>query len=93
MNSYQHCIDHCNRALEALRPIIPVDLARAVDDYINRFGEWGLGIEVLIDQLCEFEIKISRDQLALNQTAMDSMGRGESDRVAYLRQNGVSSRP
>lgn len=81
----------CNRALEAVRSTIPADLYRDVYDYVNRFGESGLGMEVLIEQLSEFEIKITREQFELIQEAMASMGLGECDRVEYLRENGVNS--
>ncbi len=93
MHPHQHRIDLCNAALEAVRPAIPTDLFRDVDDYINRFDEWGLGMEVLIDQLAEFEIEISREQFGLIKTAMDSMGLGESDRIVYLREHAVTGRP
>ena len=92
MHPHQHQIDLCNAALEAVRPTIPADLFRDVDDDINRFDEWGLGMEVLIDQLAEFEIEISREQFGLIKTAMDSMGVGESNRVIYLREHAVGSR-
>ena len=79
--------------LEAVRPAIPVDLFRDVDNYINRFDEWGLGMEVLVDELTELEIEINREQFDFIQVAMDSMGLGECDRVMYLREHGVSRRP
>jgi hypothetical protein len=89
VHPYQHHIDLCNQALEAVRPTIPADLFRDVHDYINSFDEWGLGMEVLIDQLAELEIKINREQFGLIQAAMDSMSLGECDRVVYLREHGV----
>jgi hypothetical protein len=93
VHPHQHRIDLCNRALEAVRPAIPADLFRDAHDYINRFDEWLLGMEVLIDQLAEFDIKISREQFGLIRAAMDSMGLGECDRVVYLREHGVLCGP
>lgn len=93
MHPHQHRIDLCNRALEAIRPAIPLDLFRDVHDYINRFDEWGLGMEVLIDQLAEFDIKISHEQFEIIRAAMDSIGLGQSERVAHLRQHGVLAHP
>jgi hypothetical protein len=93
MHAHQHHIDLCDRALGAVRPAIPADLFRDAHDYINRFDEWGLGMEVLIDPLAEFEIKINREQFGLINAAMDSLGLGECDRVVYLREQGVSCRP
>ena len=76
MHPHQHRIDLCNRALEAVQAIIPAGLHRDVRAYINDYDEWGLGMEVLIDQLAEFDIKITREQRRLIQEAMDSMGLG-----------------
>ncbi len=89
MHPHQYHIDHCNQALEAVRLAIPADLYRDVHDSINSFDEWGHGMEVLIDQLSEFDIKITREQFGLIQAAMASMGLGECDRVEYLRKNGL----
>jgi hypothetical protein len=93
VHPHQHRIDLCNKALEAVRPAIPVDLFRDVDDYINRFDEWGLGMEELIGGLTELGIEIGREQFDLIQAAMDSMGLGDCDRVMYLREHGVPRRP
>jgi hypothetical protein len=89
VHPHQHQIDLCNRALESVRPAIPSDLFRDAHDYINRFDEWLLGMEVLIDQLAEFGIKIDREQFGLIREAMDSMGLADCDRVAHLRVHGV----
>jgi hypothetical protein len=89
----QHQIDLCNRALEAVRPAIPPDIVRDAHDYINRLDEWLLGMEILIDQLAEFDIKIDREQFGLIREAMSSMGLGDCDRVAYLREHGVLGEP
>ena len=50
-------------------------------------------MEVLIDHLAEFDIKISRVQFDLIRAAMDSMDLGQSDRVVYLREHGVLGDP
>jgi hypothetical protein len=88
---HQRRIDLCNQALEAVRPAIPSDLWNEVHDYINRFSEWGLGMELLIDRLGDTSVRITSEQFALIQAAMDSMGLGESSRVAYLRAQLVDS--
>ncbi len=93
MHPYQRQIDLCTKALQAVRPDIPPDLFGAVDDYINRFDEWGLGMEVLIDQLAELGVEISPQQFGLIREAMDSMGLGQSDRVFYLEGHGVRGMP
>ena len=93
MHPHQRQIDLCSKALEAVRPDIPPDLFGTVDDYINRFDEWGLGMEMLIDQLAELDVEISPQQFALIRDAMDSMGLGRSDRVVYLEDHGVRGMP
>ncbi|MDR2195251.1 MAG: MafI family immunity protein [Gallionellaceae bacterium] len=89
MHLYQRNIDLCNLALESVRAVIPDHLHSHVHDYINRFDEWGLGMEMLIDQISEFEIKISSEQFAFIERAMEAMGMGKSHRVMYLHKNSV----
>lgn len=90
MHPYQRQIDLCGEALKAIRSSIPRDLFRDVDEYIKRSDEWGLGMEVLIDQLAELDIAISPEQFDLIRAAMDSMGRARatesptSGATAYL---------
>ncbi len=89
MRPVPHPIDLCNAALESVRTHIPADLYRDVFDYINRHNEWGLGLETLIDQLSELEIKITADQFSLIERAMASMDLAGDQRVRYLREHGV----
>lgn len=91
MHPYQHHIDLCNRALAAVRPTIPANVYLDVHDYINRFDEWGLGMEILIDHLSDVDTKITREQFALIKEAMASIGLGECDRILYIRDNGVAA--
>ena len=91
MHPHQPRIDHCNRALEAVRSVIPADLYTEVHDYINRHNEWGLGIETLIDGLSELELRITAEQFALIEAAMASMGLADSSRVSYLRDHNVAA--
>lgn len=91
MHPHQLRIDHCNRALEAVRSVIPSALYTDVHDYINRYDEWGLGIETLIDELIELEIPITTEQFALIETAMAAMDLADSSRVTYLREHNVAA--
>lgn len=90
MHPHQHRIDLCNRALEAIRPVIPSDLHAEVHDCINRHDEWGLGIETLIDGLSEAEIRITAEQFALIEGAMASMDLADSSRVGSLGEHHVA---
>lgn len=81
----------CNRALEAVRPLIPSNLHIEVSDYINRHDEWGVGMELLVDQLSELGIQITKEQFGLIESAMASMGLAEDLRVTYLRDHYVAA--
>jgi hypothetical protein len=86
----QTVIDICNGALEATRPSIPPTLYQDVSDYVNRFNECGVGMEMLVDQIIELEIKILLAQFLYIQNAMASMGLEETNRIAYLRNHNVT---
>ncbi len=76
--------------MESVRLRIPEDFYRDVYDYINRHNEWGLGLEILIDQIIEYEIKIAPDHFAKIHEAMSSMGLAETERVKSLREEVVA---
>ena len=82
-------IELCNQALEGVRVIIPSELHTTVSDYINRHDEWGVGMELLVDQLNEGEVRITREQFTLIETAMASMGLADELSVTYLREHYV----
>ena len=89
MRLHQHRIDLCNRVLVSVQGLIPCGLFQDVHDYINKYNEWGVGIEFLIDYISEFEIKISREQFRLISDATASMGLDDSNRIQYLSGNDV----
>lgn len=89
MHPYQQQIDLCNRALEAVRQGIPFQLLREVHDDINRHEEWGLAIEILIDQISELDIQITQGQFDVIRDAMASMGMSDCNRLRYLREHSV----
>jgi hypothetical protein len=90
MHPHQPRIDRCNRALEAVRSVIPADLYTDVHDYINRHDEWGLGIEILVDGLIEWELRITAEQFALIEDAMGAMGLADLPELIYLRAHNVA---
>lgn len=89
---YQGRIDLCNAALESVRGRIPDGLYKDVHEDINRFDEWGLGMETLVDQLTELDIKITLDQFLSIERAMASMALADDHRMRYLRQHGVMTK-
>lgn len=74
----------CNIALEANKNLINSGAYEEISDYFNKHNEWGLGIEMLIDLICEEEIHLERDQFEKIRDAMESMGLGKSNRVECL---------
>jgi hypothetical protein len=93
MTANEICIELCNRALNSVTGLIPADLHNDVYDYINRFNEWGVGMELLIDRIGDLEIVITGEQFDLICTAMRAMGLDQSNRVAWLREHNISVRP
>ena len=86
---YQPVIDLCNAALESVRERIPAELYKEVHDDINRFNECGVGLECLVDQLSELDIKITPEQFTSIERAMQSMNLADDQRMHYRRQHGV----
>lgn len=83
-NLYQQQIDLCNIALESIQLLISIEKCQDISNYINQFGEWGLGLEILIDHICEFEIRISPKQFEQFRLAMVSMRWDECKRLQDL---------
>ena len=77
-------IELCNKALEVCQQLLDEEMYSEIHDYINKYDEWGLGIEMLIDTLSEDDIKIELDQHKLILVAMESMGLDQSDRADLL---------
>lgn len=91
MKDWEIRIELCNTALAGVRDVIPTGLFGEVHDFINRFNEWGIGIELLIDQLIELDVKISCSQFSRINAAMTSMGLDDDIRLAYLKKTCVRS--
>ena len=84
-------IELCNRALESVRALILADLHQNVFEDINRFNEWGVGMEMLIDQMSDREIRVTLKQFRFIEAAMAAMGLADSARVRYLREHHVGT--
>jgi hypothetical protein len=83
----------CNQALEAVKMVISKQNYDDVHDYINQYGELGLGIELLIDWLLDSEIKITRAQLKCIEKAKAVMGLSNTERLKKnfeYRQRGIA---
>ena len=77
-------ISICNKALNTNKAILTTEIFNEINDYINTHNEWGVGIELLIDYLCEEDITISQEQFNTIEAAMQTMGLGGSDRLVDL---------
>lgn len=84
MHPYQRQIDACNAALEITRGSISDERYSEVSYYINEVNEWGLGIEFLIDWICDDDIAISETQRDCILSALTSMGLDKSSRAEWL---------
>jgi len=83
MNNKQR-IDASNAALESAKDMLPPALYQEIYDYINKHNEWGPGIEILTDYLCEEEQILTPGQFRNIEEAMESMGVGKSERIKEL---------
>ncbi|MFP4394140.1 MAG: MafI family immunity protein [Anaerolineales bacterium] len=75
----------CNAALVSVKDVLPPALYQEADAWINQYDEWGIAIEFLIDEIGELDLPLEREPFEALQVAMVAMGKGESDRVAWLR--------
>ena len=83
--TYEDIQTLCNAALISVKDILPPDLYQEADAWINQYDEWGLAIEFLIDEIGELDLPLTREQFEAIQAAMIALGKGESDRMAWLR--------
>ncbi len=77
-------INLCSISLEACKCFVNTETYNEINEYINKYNEWGVGIEMLIDIISENETRINCDQFTKLQKAMESMGLGQSDRMRTL---------
>ena len=79
-----HSIKLCNIALEANKNLIDSEAYEEIADYINKNNEWGIGIEMLIDILCEEKSQVEKGQFKKIKEAMKSMGLEKGNRMETL---------
>ncbi len=82
--NHKEKIDHCNISLEACKCFISSEVYDEIYEYINKYNEWGVGIEMLIDVISEDETKINSDQFTKLQKALEIIGLGQSERMKAL---------
>jgi len=77
-------ISLCSIALESVDEYVNSKEYTEIHKFINKYDEWGIGLEMLIDVLCENNRKIEIDQFNKIKEAMISMGLHKSDRMTLL---------
>lgn len=70
----RRCRRLSERAFELSRELLSPEIAQAVEEYIYKYNEWGVGVEMLVDALLEGEIRVSAAQKRAIMEAMDAMG-------------------
>jgi hypothetical protein len=74
----------CSYILESLKDIVPNDLYVQTNEFINVNNEWGVGLEILIDQLIELDIVISYQQFEIIKAAMSLINISDAPRIKAL---------
>ena len=75
----------CNRALYSVKGLLTTHEYSECHDYINKYGEWLLGLEFAIDFLVEEERKINSESFSYFEDAFIQMKQGKNERLADLR--------
>lgn len=70
----RRCRRLSERAFEVCRELLAPETAQSIEEYIYRYNEWGVGVEMLVDTLLESEIRVSAAQKEAIMEAMDAMG-------------------
>ncbi len=83
--SHTHIQKLCGEALESVRPILPDEKFADAYGYIHEYGEWGVGVEFIIDWIGDLELPISDAQFVAIEKAMIAMDWGDSERMRWLR--------
>jgi hypothetical protein len=76
-----------NTALEACRDLIGSNEYYDIYAYINDHNEWGLGVEILVDIICEEHDAVSVSQCDKIVVALESMGLGKSKHLHFFKQH------
>ena len=79
----RRCRRLAERAFEVSRELLSPKIAHSIGEYIYKYNEWGVGVEMLVDTLLEFEIEVSAAQKQAIMKAMDAIGSDRS--VSELR--------
>jgi hypothetical protein len=75
----------CAEALESVKSVLPEESYEYAYGYIHEYGEWGLGVECIIDSIGDLELSITEPQFLAIENAMVAMNWGDSNRMISLR--------
>ena len=85
MHKYQNIIDQCDQATRSVSALLDESQLNDALDYINKFDEWKLGLEFVIDWLVEGGAKVSDMQYQLFHLAFESMNCTNDSRLLQLK--------
>jgi len=85
INHYQDIIQQSERAIRVVVGKLTVTQAGAALDYVLKHSEWLLGLELVIDCLCEEDSTISSQQYGEFEKAYQLMDLVGDDRLRLLK--------
>lgn len=80
-----------NAAVEQCRSLLSNEEYGEALELINDHNEYGVGIELLIDVVCEENEKLTENQCTAILAALESMGLGASHRAEKVRRHATST--
>lgn len=78
-------IKRCNMALETSRNLVDVELYEEIAAYVNRYNECHLGMGMLIEHICEEQLRLDQGQYEKIMSAMQSMELGSCYYIEALK--------
>jgi hypothetical protein len=80
----QKNLELSKKAFELVKDLIPSYSVEDIRGWIYDYGEWGLGVESIVDVLLEEDIPVTVAQKKAIVDAMDSMGLDRSQHEILL---------
>lgn len=85
IHPYQTNIDLCEEAVLSVRNLLPLQVFSEAIEYITKYDEWLLGVELAIDIIGDEEQFVDIEQFKKFEKAYSSMNKLEDERLKYLR--------
>ena len=85
MSKYRNIINQCKSAIEKIESILTPKEFQECIDYITKYAEWLLGIELAIDWLIENDQKITSENYQEFEKAYKLMKLESDTRLQHLK--------